>query len=152
VGSLGQALPIAGAGGPAASDVPGGDTTIHADAIGLGPDLAPASALTLVGLALLSIAATIVRRQVQQRRLRAVLLARLAGLRAGDVELTASIGGSPVAAEPAVGAEGVAVDQEAITGPDPEPDPEPDHGLDPEPEPVPQYPRARRSTDQTGVP
>ena len=88
VGSLGQALPIAGAAGPAASVAPGTDASLSADSLGLGPDLAPASALTLIALALLSIAATVVRRQVQRRRLRAVLVARLAGLRAGDVELS----------------------------------------------------------------
>jgi hypothetical protein len=80
VGSLGQALPIAGAAGPEASIVPDSAGSLNADAIGLGPDLAPASALTLIGLAMLSIAATVVRRQVQRRRLRAVLVARLAGL------------------------------------------------------------------------
>ena len=88
VGSLGQALPIAGAAGPEASGGPDAEASLNADAIGLGPDLAPASALTLIGLALLSIVATVVRRQAQRRRLRAVLVARLAGLRTGDVELS----------------------------------------------------------------
>ena len=86
VGSLGQALPIAGMTGPGASVAPDGDRAVEADASGLGPDLAPTSLLTLAGLALLSIAATFVRRQLVRRRLRAVLVARLAGLRAGDPE------------------------------------------------------------------
>jgi hypothetical protein len=84
VGSLGEALPIAGAAGPGASLAPGGEGALEANATGLGPDLAPASALTLAGLALLSVVATVLRRQLQQRRLRAILVARLAGLRAGD--------------------------------------------------------------------
>lgn len=84
VGSLGQALPIAGLAGPQASVGPDEDRALEAGAAGLGPDLAPTSLLTLAGLALLSIAATFVRRQVQRRRLRAVLVARLAGLRTGD--------------------------------------------------------------------
>jgi hypothetical protein len=114
VGSLGQALPIAGAGNAAASATPN-DASLNADAIGLGPDLAPASVLTLVGLALLSIAATVVRRQVQRRRLRAVLVARLAGLRAGDVEVRAPIAG--------VDAPGVDVDSGAASAPEIEPEP-----------------------------
>jgi hypothetical protein len=141
VGSLGQALPIAGAGAAAASVAPRGDASINADAIGLGPELAPASALTLVGLALLSIAATIARRQVQRRRLRAVLVARLAGLRAGDVERSTSIAESVVAANPAADTDaGVAVDREVM----PEPDLEPGQ--------VPEHAPGRRSAGRGGLP
>jgi len=148
VGSLGQALPIAGSAGPEASVLPDGDASLNADAIGLGPDFMPASALTLVGLALLSIAATVVRRQVQRRRLRAVLVARLAGLRAGDVELSASLAGSAVASDAEVAAPeaemdadvGVALEQEAM--------PEPDH----EPEPSPKAASELRPTGPSGVP
>jgi hypothetical protein len=136
VGSLGQALPIAGAGIPEPSVAPDGDTSLNADAIGIGPDLAPASALTLVALALLSIAATIVRRQIQRRRLRAVLVARLAGLRAGDAELSTSIAGSGVVSDAEMGTDAsVALDQAVMIEPDPEPEsgPEPAPGDEHEP-------------------
>ena len=134
VGSLGQALPIAGAGGSASSAPPNGDASVHADAIGLGPDLAPASAFTLIGLALLSIAATVVRRQVQRRRLRAVLVARLAGLRASDVELSTSAAGFGVDSNADVATDaGVDLDQEVTLEPDPASEPALEDGPDPRP-------------------
>lgn len=133
VGSLGQALPIAGAAGPQASVGSDSDASLNADAIGLGPDLAPASAITLIGLALLSLAATVVRRQVQRRRLRAVLVARLAGLRAGDVELST----------PAIEA---MVDPE--TAPEHAPELEPEHA----PEPEPEHPPEPRPTGPAALP
>ncbi len=134
VGSLGQALPIAGAGSPAASAGPNGDAALNVDAIGLGPDLGPVSAFTLIGLALLSIAATLVRREVQRRRLRAVLVARLSGLRTGDVALSTSAAGSEVARNSATGTEA-----EVVLGHEPMPavDPEPDPGSVPSPEHAP---------------
>jgi hypothetical protein len=83
VGTLGQALPIGEAAAPSASEAPAGGV-LAADATGLGRDLWPTSALTLAGLAALSVAATIVRRRLVRRRLRAVLVARLAALRDGE--------------------------------------------------------------------
>jgi cytochrome c-type biogenesis protein CcmE len=90
VGSLGQAVPVTGSPMPSVSAPPLGSESIAAGATGLVPDLAPTSLVTLAGLAALSIAATLIRRRLVQRRLRAVLVARLAGLREREAELAAS--------------------------------------------------------------
>ena len=125
VGSLGQALPVAGAPGPEASLAPAGDGALEAGAAGLGSDLAPTSALTLAGLALLSIGATVARRQLQRRRLRAVLITRLAGLRTGE------------------GDQATGTDDE----PEHDPDDEPELAADPVPEGRPTAPPAPRERD-----
>jgi len=83
VGSLGQALPIAGQGSgafasPASS---GGATALRAGAGALGPDLAPSSLLAMVVLSALSVLATVIRRRLVRRRLRTALVGRLASLR-----------------------------------------------------------------------
>jgi hypothetical protein len=82
VGSLGQALPIGGSSaspGPLASG--DGQIAMSADAAGLGAGAAPTGLFALAGVTLLSVLATIVRRRLLRRRLRAVLVARLATLR-----------------------------------------------------------------------
>jgi hypothetical protein len=84
VGSLGQALPVAGA-APRGSATTGAGA-VEADATGLGPDLTPTSIFAFAGLALLSVAATFARRRLVQRRLRGSLVARLSALRAGPDE------------------------------------------------------------------
>jgi len=87
VGSLGQALPVGAPTSPAASEPAGGGASLNADATGLGPDVAPSSVFTLAALVLLSVAATIVRRRLLRRRLRAVLVARLTSLRDGGASM-----------------------------------------------------------------
>jgi hypothetical protein len=89
VGSLGQALPIAGQGADAfASPSPaGGHAALNAGASPFGPDIAPTSLLALVALSTLSVVATIVRRRLGRRRLRAALVDRLASLRAKEGSL-----------------------------------------------------------------
>jgi uncharacterized protein YdeI (BOF family) len=86
VGGLGQALPIAGAGAeasPAPTGV-GGAAALTAGATGLGSGLAPASLLAMLLISALSVLATLVRRRLVRRRLRAVLVHRLASLRATE--------------------------------------------------------------------
>ena len=105
VGSLGQALPIAGA-GPGASAEPGSGGSLEADTTGLDPDLGSMSALSLAGLALLSVVASLARRQLQRRSLRAVLVARLAGLRgdaSADSAMPDALAGASRAGPPSVG-------------------------------------------------
>jgi hypothetical protein len=95
VGSLGEALPIAAA--PGASASPGPHGSLNAS-VGLGPDLAPTSALTLAGLVLLSVAATVARRRLTRRQLRTALVTRLAALRDGELapgEAPAALAGAP---------------------------------------------------------
>ncbi len=83
VGSLGQALPIGGL--PIATEpalaAPGGAATLGADAGLLGPGAAPTSVLAIVLLTLASVLVTILRRRLLRRRLREVVVARLATLR-----------------------------------------------------------------------
>ncbi|HEY4228020.1 MAG TPA: hypothetical protein VGM49_06755, partial [Candidatus Limnocylindrales bacterium] len=82
VGSLGQALPVDGQApepGPSASA--GAQGAMTADTTGLGDGAAPTSLLAMVGISILSVLATIIRRRVQRRRLRTALVARLATLR-----------------------------------------------------------------------
>ena len=81
VGSLGQALPIAGQSSDLATPIPTGGTTLAAGAGTLGPDLAPTSLLAMVALSVLSVVATILRRRLVRRRLRTALVERLASLR-----------------------------------------------------------------------
>jgi hypothetical protein len=83
VGSLGQALPIAGQGaGAFASPSPaGGPTALNAGGSPFGPDIAPTSLLAMVALSALSVLATIARRRLARRRLRTALVDRLASLR-----------------------------------------------------------------------
>jgi hypothetical protein len=83
VGSLGQALPIGGAQAePSASPDPGGGAVaITADSSSLGTGLAPTSLLAMAIVSILSVLATIVRRRLLRRRLRAVVVDRLASLR-----------------------------------------------------------------------
>jgi hypothetical protein len=102
VGSLGQAVPVAGGIVPGPSELPAGAGSLEADATGLAPDLGPTSVVTLAGLALLSVAATLLRRQLQRRRLRAILTARLAGLRGGEVPITEPAITEPAITEPAM--------------------------------------------------
>lgn len=86
VGSLGQALPI-GAAGAEASPVPsgtGGTAALTADATGLGSGLAPTSLVVMVLISAFSVLATLVRRRLVRRRLRAVVVHRLASLRAKE--------------------------------------------------------------------
>jgi hypothetical protein len=82
VGSLGQALPI---GGPGAAPDPSasgsGESTMDADSAGLGFGAAPTSLLAMAGISLLSVLATVLRRRLLRRRLRAALVDRLATLR-----------------------------------------------------------------------
>jgi hypothetical protein len=83
VGSLGQALPIGGQ--ELAPEVPAsGDPAaeaLSADSTGLAPGLAPTSLLAMALLTALSVLGTLVRRRLVRRRLRTVLVERLAGLR-----------------------------------------------------------------------
>ena len=83
VGSLGQALPIGSAQvEPSASTDPGGGpAAMTADSTSLGSGLAPTSLLAMAIVSILSVLATIVRRRLLKRRLRAVLVDRLASLR-----------------------------------------------------------------------
>jgi hypothetical protein len=82
VGSLGQALPIDGAGhDAAATDGEAGTGSMTADTVGLGPNGAPMSLLALAAISALSVLATLVRRRLVRRRLRVALVARLATLR-----------------------------------------------------------------------
>jgi hypothetical protein len=83
VGSLGQALPIAGQGTDAfATAAPSGaPESLQAGAGPLGTDMAPTSLLALVALTLLSVVATVIRRRLVRRRLRLAVVQRLAGLR-----------------------------------------------------------------------
>jgi hypothetical protein len=85
VGSLGQALPIGGAPtvaspGPTAS---AGAAALAADSAFIGPAAAPASLLAVVLLTLASILVTVLRRRLDRRRLREVVVERLATLRPG---------------------------------------------------------------------
>jgi hypothetical protein len=87
VGSLGQALPIAG-GREAASATPtasGGVAALAADSSLLGPAAAPASVLAIALLTLASIVMTVLRRRLVRRQLRAAVVGRLATLRPGAV-------------------------------------------------------------------
>jgi hypothetical protein len=85
VGSLGQALPIGGRSDGTPLPTAGtGTGTVNADASALGGDMAPTSLSALLGLALASLLATILRRRLAQRRLRTALVDRLAGLRNVD--------------------------------------------------------------------
>ena len=84
VGSLGQALPIAGPPGPAASppaSASAGAVPLTADSTLLGPAMAPTSLLAMVLLTVASLGVTILRRRLVRRRLRAVVVQRLASLR-----------------------------------------------------------------------
>ena len=82
VGSLGQALPIGDrALEPSASPAQSGAGAVVADATGLGLEAAPTSLLAMAMITLLSVAATLIRRRLVRRRLRAALVDRLAGLR-----------------------------------------------------------------------
>ena len=83
VGSLGQALPIAGQGaGTFASPSPaGGPAALNAGASPFGPDIAPTSLLAMAALTLLSVLATFARRRLARRRLRTAIIDRLASLR-----------------------------------------------------------------------
>jgi hypothetical protein len=89
VGSLGQALPIAGQGADAFAlpSPAGGHSALNAGGSPFGSDIAPTSLLALVALSALSLVATIVRRRLDRRRLRAALVDRLAGLRAKEGSL-----------------------------------------------------------------
>ncbi|MEA2673197.1 MAG: hypothetical protein QOI92_389, partial [Chloroflexota bacterium] len=81
VGSLGQALPIGAAGpAPAPSPSANGEGMIAADSAGLGFVAAPTSLLAMAGISLLSVLATVLRRRLLRRRLRAALVDRLATL------------------------------------------------------------------------
>jgi hypothetical protein len=85
VGSLGQALPIGAAGAeadPTSSSGPAG-ATLAADSAGLGPALPTTSILAMVLISAISVLATLIRRRLVRRRLRAVLVDRLASLRGG---------------------------------------------------------------------
>lgn len=94
VGSLGQALPIAGA--PAASasapSASPGVAALAADSSLLGPAGAPASLLAVALLTLASILVTILRRRLVRRQLRGALVERLATLRAGSATGEARMG------------------------------------------------------------
>ena len=84
VGSLGQALPIAGPASAGASPLATAGTgaaPLTADSTLLGPAMAPTSLLAMVLLTLASLGVTMVRRRLVRRRLRAVVVERLAGLR-----------------------------------------------------------------------
>ena len=86
VGSLGQALPIAGelvpgTESPWPSGAPG---ALTADSVGLGSGIAPTSALALAAITAMSIVMTLLRRRLQRRQLRTVLVDRLASLRRTD--------------------------------------------------------------------
>jgi hypothetical protein len=82
VGSLGQALPIDGAGhDPAGTAGDAGPGAMTADTVGLGPNGAPMSLLALAAISALSVLATLVRRRLLRRRLRVALVGRLATLR-----------------------------------------------------------------------
>jgi hypothetical protein len=104
VGTLGQALPIAG--GPIPSEEPSADPAgaarLAADSALLGPDMAPTSLLAMALLTLASVAATLLRRRLVRRRLRAVVVRRLATLRPSG---RPSGAGGPPGAVPAVAAE-----------------------------------------------
>jgi hypothetical protein len=83
VGSLGQALPI---GDPAVAASPspsasGGATTRAADSTGLGSGPGPTSLLAMLGISVLSVLVTLIRRRLVRRRIRALLVDRLATLR-----------------------------------------------------------------------
>jgi hypothetical protein len=86
VGSLGQALPIAGAptAATAAPTASAGAATLAADSSLLGPAGAPASLLAVVLLTLASIVVTLLRRRLVRRQLREALVERLATLRPGS--------------------------------------------------------------------
>jgi hypothetical protein len=83
VGSLGQALPI---GSQDASETlqptpSAGAGSLHADAAGLGSDIAPTSALAIAVITALSVLVTVLRTHLMRRRLRTVLVDRLGTLR-----------------------------------------------------------------------
>jgi hypothetical protein len=85
VGRLGQALPIGAAGAeaePPPSGEPGG-APLAADSVGLGPTLPTTSLVAMVLISVMSVLVTLVRRRLVRRRLRAVLVDRLASLRGG---------------------------------------------------------------------
>ncbi len=83
VGTLGQALPIGDAPVVAPSASPSeGAPALAADSALLGPSMAPTSVLALALLTLASVAVTMLRRRLLRRRLRAVVVGRLATLRA----------------------------------------------------------------------
>ncbi|HYK95551.1 MAG TPA: lamin tail domain-containing protein [Candidatus Dormibacteraeota bacterium] len=93
VGSLGQALPI-GSGPTEAVPSPSGNDqgAMAADSARLGLGAAPASVLAMLGIALLSVLATVLRRRLLQRRLRAALVDRLASFRPKPAEHSAPAG------------------------------------------------------------
>jgi hypothetical protein len=83
VGSLGEALPVGGL-SVGASPEPsraGGGAPVTADATGLEPGAPPMSILAIIGISVLSLLATLIRRRLVRRRIRAVLVDRLATLR-----------------------------------------------------------------------
>ncbi len=83
VGSFGQALPI----GPLANEPSpapsgnGGLSAMAADSTGLGSGLPPMSLVALLGISAMSVLATVLRKRLLRRRLRAALVERLATLR-----------------------------------------------------------------------
>lgn len=78
VGDLGQAMPFVEAPSPQPSE---GPPALALDAVWLGPDPASTSIAAMLVVAALSALVTIARRQRLERRLRAVVVARLARLR-----------------------------------------------------------------------
>lgn len=83
VGSLGQAVPIGGFAAEAtpAPSADGAVAALAADSSALRPALPPASLLAISMVSALSVLVTLARRRVARRRLRQVLVARLASLR-----------------------------------------------------------------------
>jgi hypothetical protein len=94
VGSLGQALPIAGSpvAGTAMPSATGGAAALAADSSLLGPAGAPASILAVVLVTLASIIVTVLRRRLVRRQLRAAVVGRLATLRTGAASPAAPAG------------------------------------------------------------
>ena len=83
VGSLGEALPLGGLPVDASPEPSGagGRAPATADATGLAPGAPPMSILAIIGISVLSLLATLIRRRLVRRRIRAVLVDRLATLR-----------------------------------------------------------------------
>lgn len=118
VGSLGQGLPIGDAPilGPISSPN-GAAAALTADSTLLGPSMAPTSVLAMALLTLASVAVTLLRRRLLRRRLRAVVVGRLATLRAQPAAVPASRSAERTASTEAATESGPA------PGPSPEPSP-----------------------------